>query len=87
MPGDDLWFDDEPDDEEYPDEDERGEEAGTFPCPDCGTEVYEDAVQCPACGTYLSRDTNPWSGRPVWWILFGLLGIGALIYMLVTFPG
>lgn len=53
-------------------------------CPLCGGEVYEDAVRCPSCGEYLeagfaTRDGGPWSGRSVWWVALGLLGMVATI--------
>ncbi len=51
----------------------------TVACPDCGAEVYEDAVQCPVCGSYVTHQTGVWSGRPVWWIVLGLLGVVAAI--------
>jgi len=82
MCGDDLWFeepDNEPDDDEYPDEDEV---TLTVPCPACGAEVYEDAVRCPVCGDYITHDTSLWSGRPGWWVLLRLLGVLALIGVL-----
>jgi len=82
MYADDLWFeepDNEPDDDEYPDEDEV---TLTVPCPACGAEVYEDAVRCPVCGDYITHDTSLWSGRPGWWVLLGLLGVLALIGVL-----
>ena len=51
MYGEDLWFEepgDELDDDEYPEEDDfRDEPTSTLPCPDCGTELDEDAVMCP----------------------------------------
>jgi DNA-directed RNA polymerase subunit RPC12/RpoP len=84
MSGDELWFEeagDELDDEEYPDEqDDEGTE--TVSCPECGAEVYEDAVRCPICGHYVTHDTSVWSGRPGWWVLLGLIGILAVIVML-----
>ena len=57
----------------------------TVPCPHCGAEVYEDAVQCPACGTYLTHQANVWSGRPTWWIVLGLLGILAVLLVLAGY--
>jgi len=82
MAGDDGgWFDEteaELHDHEFPD-DELSE---TVPCPQCGAEVYEDCVQCPACGTYVTHDTNLGSGRPMLWIVLGLLGIVAAVLVL-----
>jgi DNA-directed RNA polymerase subunit RPC12/RpoP len=71
-------------DEPYDSDDEfdsdEEEQSLTIPCPHCGADIYEDSVRCPRCGTYLTPDTNPWSGRPGWWILVGLLGIVALVW-------
>lgn len=54
----------------------------TAPCPQCGVQVYEDAVQCPACGVYVTHQANVWSGRPAWWIALAVLGILATILAL-----
>ena len=97
MPGDDLWFEetgDELRDSEFSDDDpcddcddSDDELTETAPCPRCGAEMYEDAVQCPACGSYVTHTTNVWSGRPAWWIVLGLLGILAVILTLAgIFP-
>ncbi len=91
MPSDPEWFDEpenEIEDNEYPDGDfdnddfDDDDSTETVPCPECGAEVYEDAVCCPACGTYITADNSIWSGRPGWWILLGLLGILAVIVVL-----
>lgn len=79
----------EPDDElndwEYPDEDDMDEESETLPCPNCGTDVYEDAEQCPVCGQYImSGGGNLWEGRSAWWVLLGLLGVGAVLWVLLA---
>lgn len=78
MPGDDPWFEeagDELRDDEFPDEDFDDASTETVPCPHCGAQVYEDAVRCPTCGTYITHDTGVWSGRPLWWIVLGLIGV------------
>ena len=85
MSGDELWFEeagDELDDEEYPDEHPDDDRTETVSCPECGAEVYEDAVRCPACGNYITHPTSVWHGRPGWWIVLGLLGVVALILVL-----
>jgi hypothetical protein len=92
MVEDELWFDepyDELGDDEFPGEDEFDNDqfdddaSLTVPCPECGAEIYEDAVQCPVCGSYVTHaGRNLWSGRPTWWIAVGLLGILATILML-----
>ena len=48
---------DELEDREYPDEphdDSWDEDDVTVRCPDCGADVYEDALQCPECGWYVT---------------------------------
>ena len=80
--GGDEWFEqpgDEFEESEYLDEDD---ETSTLPCPECGADVYEDAVRCPACGNYITHPTSVWHGRPGWWIVLGLLGVVALILVL-----
>ena len=51
-------------------------------CPECGDKVYEDAEQCPLCGAYIVHQYSPWSQRPVWWMVLGLLGIISVIIAL-----
>ena len=85
MSGDELWFEeggDELDDEEYPDEQPDDDRTETVSCPECGAEVYEDALRCPVCGNYVTHDTSVWSGRPGWWVLLGLVGVLAAILVL-----
>jgi endogenous inhibitor of DNA gyrase (YacG/DUF329 family) len=87
MAEDDFCFDEPNDqlgDDEFPDEDEADDDSSlTVPCPECGAEIYEDAVQCPVCGTYVTHDArDAWSGRPAWWIAAGLLGVLATILAL-----
>tara|TARA_B100000686_G_C15950596_1_gene553353 strand:+ start:296 stop:526 length:231 start_codon:yes stop_codon:yes gene_type:complete len=53
-------------------------------CPECGEEVYEDAEQCPLCGAYIVHQYNPWSQRPTWWIVLGILGIVSVIFALLA---
>ncbi len=53
----------------------------TRPCPQCGAEVYEDAEQCPQCGEYITFSSNVWDGKPVWWVVLGLLGIIAVTWV------
>ncbi|GEM_PF-2881575 len=65
--------------------DTQGEEPVSISCAQCGMELYEDAFQCPRCGAYVEVDTHPLSGRPLWWILLGLLGLIATIVALTGF--
>ncbi|MHC4178563.1 MAG: zinc-ribbon domain-containing protein [Planctomycetota bacterium] len=91
MPGD-AWFEEPGDellDDEFPEEDEFDDDlSDTVPCSQCGAEIYEDAVRCPACGAYLAHDTRPWSRRPSWWIVLGLLGtLAAMLALLCRSAG
>lgn len=77
---------DELNDWEYPDEDESDGESETNPCPHCGADIYEDAVRCPICGQYVTPGArkNLWASRSAWWVLLGLLGTGAVLWVLLT---
>ena len=78
---------DEMDDEEYPDENDLDDEISeTLPCPECGTEVYEDSVQCPACGAYITPGTRTVPGRPAWWLVLGLAAALLAILALALVP-
>jgi len=70
------------DESEYPEPDEDDDAQDTVPCPNCGADVYEDAPACPVCGHYFTAEGSPWSGKPGWWILLGLLGVAAAIVVL-----
>jgi ribosomal protein S27AE len=78
------WSDDDLDDREFPDEDSDDDDAEspTRECPRCGMDVYEDVEQCPLCGAWITADTSPWSGRSIWWVILGLLGVVALVWAL-----
>lgn len=75
---------DEDDDWESPEPDEEADEDSveTVACPDCGEQIYEEAEQCPYCGQYVTHSTSPWSGRPWWFVVLGLAGIVAVIWIL-----
>jgi hypothetical protein len=89
MPNDRWWSEDEDDelrDDEFSDEDTFDDDStATIPCPACGAEVYEDAPQCPQCGSYITHDSHALSGRPLWWIILGALGVLATVVALVLF--
>jgi uncharacterized OB-fold protein len=73
------------DDNEYPDpdyNDDSDDVTETVRCPNCGTDVYEDAEQCPKCGEYVEFSTSAWQGKPVPWVMVGLAGIVAVIIAL-----
>ena len=78
------WREHDVDDPDY--DDDSGDEdqtADTIRCTQCGASIYEDSVRCPYCGWYVTPDTSPWSGRPLWWILLALVGIAALVVTLL----
>lgn len=68
------------DDDEY----EEDGETETVSCGSCGTDVYEDALQCPVCGEYVTRTTSALAGRPRWFVALGILGIVLLIVALLV---
>jgi len=76
------WFDEPADEFGETDELDDDDETSTLRCPECGADVYEDAVRCPVCGNYITHSTSVWHGRPGWWVLLGLLGVVALILVL-----
>jgi hypothetical protein len=80
-----MSLDDWADDLDDPAPDESDQDSETLPCPHCGAEVYEDAPRCPDCGAYISRSTNPWHGKPLWWVVLGLAGILAVLYLMAPF--
>lgn len=76
----DGWDDDS--DGDWGDDDDAPSE--TVRCPNCGADVYEDAEQCPGCGEYIVRGGGrpAWEGKPVWWIVLGVIGVIATILFL-----
>ena len=80
------WNDDwsDEDDAELPDEPALDDETSELiPCPECGVEIHEESQQCPACGALVTFPASPWSGRPIWWVVLGALGIGGAILAIV----
>lgn len=86
MSDDEQWLEepgDELDEDEFPDDEDSDDDLSlTVPCPECGAEIYEDAVRCPICGSYVTHRTTVWSGGRGWWILLGLVGVLAAILVL-----
>ena len=80
---DDWGADWEPEEGAWEDEDA---ESLTVPCLECGTDVYEDAEQCPACGHWITHSetstTSAMQGKPLWYVVLGLLGIIAVVLTL-----
>jgi hypothetical protein len=75
------------DDDPYDDDDLPADEGvpATVPCPSCGADVYEDSEQCPVCGDYIVHSASMWDGKPLWWVVLGVLGIAATIAVLTAF--
>ena len=80
MSADDDWKDEGPSQDDL---DWFGDDAclTTTPCPHCGVEMYDDSEWCPSCDRYVVRDTDEWSGKPVWWVLLALAGIGTTVFI------
>jgi len=75
------------DDYEYPDppDDDDDDQVETVPCPECGAQVYEEAERCPYCGGYITSSTHPLKGRPLWWVVLGVLGVVGLVIAICCF--
>lgn len=56
------------------DEGEFDSSPTTLPCPECGAEIYDDAVRCPSCGWYVIWD-EPVGGRSDRWDRLVRLGL------------
>ena len=96
MSSNDEYFDDATDehggyydaDEAYDADDEYGEGQDYLPCPECGVDIFADAVQCPQCGWYVSwDDVGGRTPRGQWWVKTGIaiLASGALLYVVLSF--
>lgn len=57
--------------------------AEMIPCPSCGSAGCEDAEHCPVCGDNTVRSTHAWHGRPWWWVLLGLAGVTAVLWLMM----
>lgn len=73
-------FDENPELDEPESDDDSPE---LLPCPNCGSEIYEDSTQCPVCGEYVTFRTSLFSDRVWWWIVLGVLGSVATILALL----
>ena len=62
--------------------DDDDEESDVIECPACGAEIYEDAPQCPVCENYVVRESQSFSGKPVWYVALAVAGIIAVIWLL-----
>jgi predicted RNA-binding Zn-ribbon protein involved in translation (DUF1610 family) len=69
------------DDDDWIGEDSDDDGADVVPCPSCGVELYDDAEQCPNCGEYVVHRSNVWHGKPWWWVILGLAGVIAVLWL------
>ncbi len=76
---DDEWADDE-----WPDDPDDDAETAVVACPSCGAEIYEEAVSCPVCGDYVTHSHPVWEGKPMWWVVLGIVGTLAVIAALTV---
>lgn len=67
------------DDEDFDDDPAEPDDTFCRPCPNCGTDVYEDCEMCPVCGEFITASTHPLADKPGWYVVIGLLGIAAVI--------
>lgn len=70
-----------PDDDVYDDGDD--DETLTVPCRSCGTDVYEDAVQCPSCGDYVTRRPGSLPGKLII-VALVLAGVVAMLWLTIA---
>ncbi len=76
------WEDDDPgmahdpEDEDWPDDDD---EEPTISCPYCHREVLEEAERCPHCEHYISKEDTPPERKP-WWIILGVIACLYVVY-------
>jgi len=61
------------DDEKSPYEADEGDEDPTMPCPNCGADVYDDALRCPVCEHYLSDEQLTGMNQRLWVVVTALL--------------
>ena len=75
-------FDDAYDDE-FDDDYDDSDDAETVPCPECGTEIYEESVACPVCGAYVTYSSHSLTNWPRVFVWLGLIGSAAVIWALI----
>lgn len=55
----------------------------TIPCPECKSQIYEDAEQCPVCGCYVPTGTHSFASKSIWVQRLYLLIILAVAFSLL----
>jgi len=75
-----MWDNDSDEQWDFDDDDP----SVTVPCPECGADMFEDAIQCPSCKTYVSDNQSPWTykSKPIQF-LFAAITILLIIIMLL----
>ncbi len=59
-------------------------------CPDCGSEIWDQADICPDCGAFLTAGTTSRPPTQTWWrrrsmALISLLVVAALLFLTLRF--
>lgn len=75
-------FDDELAEEGWTDEDFHDEQTAVAECPNCGHEIFEDAVRCPGCGEYVTLESPAYGVTPLWYIGLALAAFVAVVIAL-----
>ena len=60
--------------------DDEADDVDLRPCPECGSEIYEESVACPECGELIDWSRarrSQFDGRPMWYVVLGIIGIAA----------
>lgn len=66
------------------DTDEFGDASSdVVPCPSCSSLVHENAEACPSCGHFIVHRSSAWHGKPSWWVVLGLAGVTAVLWLLM----
>jgi hypothetical protein len=52
----------------------------TRPCPECGTELYDDAEICWKCGHAISGESK---GLPIWVIVASVVALAGMLFFLI----
>jgi hypothetical protein len=56
----------------------------TAPCPNCGTEIYDDSPRCPVCGEYIVATVGAAHPLTWWWMLIAAVALFAFVCYILT---
>jgi len=78
-----AWADEPLDDNEFPDEDDLGDDSdevlgALVPCPNCGRAIWEGVQQCPECHEWI-LDRATWRSSRKWYVRGGLWAARTLL--------